>query len=169
MHFSSAAWYPSRNEQHKLCQCHRRKHPLSPHCSPLQAQGCPHSSTSLPGSVPPSHTRRKQKDASWRGPITRQEALTQLKQAQRYLRHHICSCNSRVCCTIFSSKAHGFSLDSSDLPPKNKLPVSVGTMGEAGPDPAFLSPVSGSTTAPPFQERDLHGQKHHFIFYILPH
>lgn len=51
----------------------------------------------------------------------------------------------------FSSKAHGFSLDSSDLPPKNKLPVSVGTMGEAGPDPALFS----SATAPPSQERDL--------------
>lgn len=119
--------------------------PSASHCS----TGCPHSSTSPPGSVPSSHSRRKQNDASWRGHI-RQEAFPQLKQVQRYLWHHIC--NSRLRCV--SSKAHGFSLDSSDLLSKNKLAVSVGTVGEAGPDPALLSPVNSSTTAPS-QERDL--------------
>lgn len=63
---------------------------LSPCCPPPQAQSCPYSSISLPESVPSSHTRKNQKNASWKGHITRQEAFPQLKQAQRYLRHHIC-------------------------------------------------------------------------------
>lgn len=61
-------------------------------------------------------------------------------------------------------------MDSPDLLPKNKLPVPVGTMGEAGPDPAFLSPGSSSTTAPPSQERDLiHMVKENTLFSVSKH
>lgn len=61
-------------------------------------------------------------------------------------------------------------MDSSDLPPKNKLPVSVGTMGEVGPEPALLSPVSSSTTAPPSQGRDLiHMVEKNTLFSVFYH
>lgn len=125
-------------------------------------------SPSLAGSVPLSQTRRNIRTHP--GEAMSPSRRLFLSSGRHKETLHISWHNLRICCTIFSSRAHEFNSDSSNLLPKNKLPVPVRIMGKTGPDPALPSPRSSSTTPPRFQEGlHTHGQGKHFILCVLPH
>lgn len=85
MHLSSMTWYPPGMNNIGAANVTERSTPLSLHCSPPQALGCPNSSTHLHCQDESTEvTLEENKGASWRGHITRQEAFRQLSRARRH-------------------------------------------------------------------------------------